>query len=150
MMGGTRPGSGMKPKLIRAHGREQTYRQWAAELGVTEMAIRRRIADGMSADAAMVAGRVGDLDKPEAWPGARDLPWDEDDRTWLLVEARGAMTLREIGEVMGLSRERVNQLEFAALRKLAKRLGGDVAGTIELLDSMRGERTYPESYAWDE
>lgn len=31
------------------------------------------------------------------------------------------MTLEEIGEVMGCSRERVRQLEFSALRKLANR-----------------------------
>ena len=32
------------------------------------------------------------------------------------------MTLEEIGEVAGCSRERVRQLEFAALRKLSHRL----------------------------
>ncbi len=47
------------------------------------------------------------------------------------VAARGTNTLEEIGDIFGLTRERIRQIERAALDKLARRFG---KGLIEFLE----------------
>jgi RNA polymerase primary sigma factor len=39
-----------------------------------------------------------------------------------IVDRRGEMTLAEVGDLLGVSRERVRQIEEKALGKLAKRV----------------------------
>ncbi len=53
----------------------------------------------------------------ESWD---DIPADEDPRVELAA-AHGGLTNREIGELFGLSRERIRQIEEVALRKLRGR-----------------------------
>ena len=43
------------------------------------------------------------------------------------IQTEGPLTLREIGEQFGITRERVRQIESRALRKLADRFGPDAA-----------------------
>jgi len=52
-------------------------------------------------------------------------PWRE---TCVLdvVDRRGDLTLEEVGAICGLTRERIRQIEAAALGKLGKRYGGNV------------------------
>lgn len=50
------------------------------------------------------------------------------------VAAEGATTLDDIGGLLGVSRERVRQIEEAGLVKLRKRIGADGLG--ELLDAI--------------
>jgi hypothetical protein len=43
------------------------------------------------------------------------------ERCVLVLSNRGPYTLEEIGQMMGLTRERIRQIEQSAMRKLAKR-----------------------------
>lgn len=52
------------------------------------------------------------------WDGP---PWTMSETCALDVAARGGVTLNEIGVMIGVSRERIRQIEFAALRKLKKK-----------------------------
>jgi len=46
---------------------------------------------------------------------------DGTERCVLVLSNRGPYTLEEIGQMMGLTRERIRQIEQSALRKLARR-----------------------------
>lgn len=46
-------------------------------------------------------------------------PWDMKESCALDVAERGGVTLEEVGSIMGLTRERIRQVEGRALRKLA-------------------------------
>jgi hypothetical protein len=58
----------------------------------------------------------------EAYPGARNLPWSEDWQAQAIVEERGALTLQEVAEIMGCTRERIRQIELQAMGKLRRHL----------------------------
>jgi hypothetical protein len=62
---------------------------------------------------------------PDAWA---DLEWDEHAAAKAAVKAHPyGMTLEEIGAEMGITRERVRQIETSALGKLREDTGGDVS-----------------------
>lgn len=55
-------------------------------------------------------------------------PYDEDDRCWYVTEVHEGLTFEQIGELMGVSRERVRQIERDALQRArseAERMGLD-------------------------
>jgi hypothetical protein len=55
-----------------------------------------------------------------------DVPVWEMERSCTLDEAqRGGMTLEEVSEVLGVTRERIRQLENRAMRRLAELIGSD-------------------------
>lgn len=61
---------------------------------------------------------------PDPWS---DLEWEEHPAARLVVTNNPAgMTLEEIGAVMGITRERVRQIEHSALAKLMNSTGSDV------------------------
>jgi len=138
-------------KLYTAHGETLTLPEWAKRYGVSTQTLGKRLHKGEPLERALRGpddqGRqeAGD----EAWPGARDTPWEEDDRTWYLVATRGPMQFREIAKVQGCSPENIRQIEYRALKKLAGVLGAETADVLDLLQSLRSEHTYPASYAWD-
>lgn len=78
----------------------------------------------------------------EIWEGAYDAPWALDDVAQAVVAEIGPMTLAEVGECLGVSRERVRQVEESALRKLAATLEADgaAAEAIDLLRAWAAER----------
>lgn len=110
--------SGPAGELITARGKTQTIRQWSQELGVSAQSLRVRMSKGLTPDEAMVAHRVAVGSGPEAWEGALDMPWEEDDRAWAMVALYGRMTHRQIGTLMGIVRQRVQQIEAGAFAKL--------------------------------
>lgn len=71
----------------------------------------------------------------ELWPGANELPWELDHVARAVVSVRGdrGFTLEEIGVCLGVTRERVRQLEKIGLRKLGITIGKE--GTA---DELRG------------
>ena len=83
------------------------------------------------------------------------LDWKLDDRAWYVVACHPqGLTLEEIGSLMGVTRERVRQIEEEAFAKIRKRTRWSLtdAQIIALLreaDSERDRRTvaYPESAA---
>jgi len=72
----------------------------------------------------MIAGRIA----REPWPGFDTLAWADDALAQAVVaEHPDGMTLEEVGDLMGLTRERIRQIELTALRKLRKaEAAGDV------------------------
>jgi hypothetical protein len=53
-------------------------------------------------------------------------PWELADSCALDIAERGGMTLEEIGSIIGVSRERVRQIEEAALEILCRRKGREL------------------------
>lgn len=134
-------------KLYSAHGETHDMDTWAAKLGVHRTLLLRRLQNGEPPEEAFTArDRREDLAGTELWEGARDLPWDEDRVAQRMVDCWGAMTLVEVGEVMGWTRENVRQIEARAIRKLASTCGVEVREMLRTLEAMRSRReeTWPE------
>lgn len=127
-------------RLITAHGRTQTINDWANELDVEANTLRTRLCAGLTPDEAMTSGRYNGNEWAfaEAWEGARDLPWAEDQRAQAEVHERGGMSIREVAQRLGMSSSRVDQIEKQACRKLAKSAGG--RRLLELLAERRQAR----------
>lgn len=65
------------------------------------------------------AEKLEQYDMPALDP---DVPFEEDQAAIALVDERGAMSIYHVGAALGMSHERVRQIEMAALRKLAAHL----------------------------
>lgn len=158
----TRTNNGPAGRVIEAHGRALTIREWAAELGVHRKALDSRLSRYAPEVALVrdfvgvgpgVGGRQPHCRVREAYAGANDTPWENDAVAQASVEMRGAHTLDEIAEELGCSRELVRLLEQRALRKLAKVLRRDkseVVAMLRQLDETRAKRetVWPEPVGW--
>lgn len=94
--------------------------------------LRRRAARLLDEDAIALSERLKRLPfVPSFAPDAgviealNRLP--ERERTVLTLRFGGPMTLQDIGEGLGLTRQRVRQIEAQALARLAEQLGGDTS-----------------------
>lgn len=85
----------------------------------------------------------------EAWEGASTLSWDDDERAQHALAERGPMTHQQIGELLGLTRQRVQQIEAIAIRKLARLMDGDRDRVLEMLRSAAAQRDGRRSL-WEE
>lgn len=89
-----------------------------------------------------------------AWEGFDELPYEEDDRAWYVCQVHkgSGLNLEQVGELVGLTRERVRQVQLQAMRKLRRRLelhpdGVAILQQLMLLSqerTKRGERVWPE------
>jgi DNA-directed RNA polymerase sigma subunit (sigma70/sigma32) len=61
------------------------------------------------------------------------------------IEDRGGMTLEQIAQIFGVSRERIRQIEKKALKKLRVALEQEGMSFADLVPAMRGERGCAES-----
>jgi hypothetical protein len=103
--------------------------------GVAPRIVRQRHSKGVSLQ-DLFRPPLRNLGQHKSRNPAFDLPWDEDDLCLQAMakaqreadegkRASAAMTLREIGALYGLSRERVRQVEEGAFRKLRRAYGID-------------------------
>jgi hypothetical protein len=86
--------------------------------------------------------------KDPMWPGINDLPWDEDDAAWLMVASVGEMSLEQVGECFGCTKERARQIEVAAKKKIEKalkKLGYDAVDVAEVLAAIASGRVFPST-----
>lgn len=119
-----------KDQPITAWGSTRTLREWAEYLGVSPAGIRSRIyKKGMTPHEAVTkpwaahAGKRKRGARPSAEPILPDLhvPWEESDWSWYVVAHHpNGLTLDEIGQLMGITRERVRQIEQKAFGKLLR------------------------------
>ena len=84
----------------------------------------------------------------ELWPGARDLPWDEDRTARELWDKHGPFTQGELGRFFGVSRQRIDQIEKRAMRTMEFRLAAEGVTVEQFRELMTAraarERTEPE------
>lgn len=96
--------------------------------------VQHREWDPRRETAKIGGGKIGRPAK--GWNPWDDLTWEEHDEARRLVrENPDGMTLEEIGSVMGITRERVRQIEHAAIEKLKEAKAGA---------ALEGERPVPD------
>lgn len=138
------------PRLIRAFGEARTVHEWASLLGLSVYALRKRLRDFRHLPPEVALSIPfhdkqidphADPGKPQSWTwellAYADDPWAQ---TFVQRHPGGA-TLEEVGEVFGLVRERVRQVEESAKRKfehVAHALHVPFEELIEALRSMDG------------
>lgn len=128
--------------LVEAFGRVATVGEWARAMGVRSDIITSRLRGGWTPEDAVSATHLGTA-RGELWEGACSLPYEADPIAQVVVRTFGAMTLEQVGGCMGLTRERVRQIESRAFRRIRDSHGEEV-----LLELLKGWRELRE--AWDE
>lgn len=137
-------------RAITAFGRTQSLAAWARETRLSRYTIASRIADGMPAEEALTKpARAFDN---EMWPGANELPYESDLTARLLLREHGPFTLVELSEMLGVCKQRVEQIEKRAMLNFvqaARDAGEDPDEMVEwLIERVRAadarEQTYPE------
>lgn len=76
-------------------------------------------------------------EKRELWPGANALPFEADSMVQRLIDWHGPFTLEVVGACLGLTRERIRQVEESARRKFRANLeaeGFDADEVMQLLE----------------
>lgn len=137
---------------LYAFGARRTVNEWASYLSIDHRSLVRRLnllpwvdpafvlamPDGQHFDPSLPGGA------PKSWSWS-SLPWERDPwaQGWVDAHAHGA-TLEEVGRALGLTRERVRQVEEVAFRKLrrrAQRLGiAPLVEAVRALEEMREKR----------
>ncbi len=96
------------------------------------------------------ARRLGAKPPREMWDVPIELdPWGK--AAIDVATEDGGLTLREVGELMGVSRERIRQIESVAMAKVrawCRENGTDVAGLLGEIDALRGERVPRVDDGW--
>jgi hypothetical protein len=132
----------IRSRVFTVRGESYTAKHWAMRLGVRQTVLFDRLKNGEPPELAMRGPDSVDesAHRDELWPGANDLPWDEDFRAQYLVNCCGRLSLEQTGKVLGISRERVRQIEEFALYKLAKTLGVDTGDAVRTMLAARDAR----------
>lgn len=144
--------SGRKTRRVTAHGETRSVYEWADVQGISPQTIYGRLERGYTSEAAIARfrpSRSSGTDADDIPPGEPcSLSWDllewaEDPWAWRVVAAHGAMDLATIGMYLGLSTQRVEELEkdvFAKMRlatELESVLG--IQRAEQQMERLRGE-----------
>lgn len=124
-------------------GEIRLIRDVAAEHGLTATTIYRRLRNGWDmADLFQPAEGQSDPSTPVAEWRSMDLPWEADLFAQNKVkENPSGMELHQVADLMGVTKQRVEQIEKRALRKLKRTPGA--RAMLELMlarESMRESR----------
>jgi hypothetical protein len=144
--------------MVTHDGRTQSVKAWAAEVGRSPQVMATRIKrweDGVYTEdqtfgkAALPCGgdyrKRAERRKPVNAEMAAmiDVPYADDPYAQKVVNANlgEGLSLDEIGQLYGMSRERVRQIENGAMRKIARRMRGDEAAKIvSMLRAIEADR----------
>lgn len=124
-------------KYYLLYGQLVTLCELAMHTGVSPTVVINRLRYGMTPETIVSQGR---LQKVDEW----DLPiWQHEAARKAIQQSRldGGMTCEEVGAVMGVSRQAVNQMEERALRKLRQAfpsVAEHLAGIVEREARMMG------------
>jgi len=146
-------------EIVDANGRSQTLTEWAREFGVYPSVLCRRIQrhgvdKALSADAFPVKC-ITKREGTSWWPEL-DHPWEDDPRAqYVVAHHPDGITLDEVGLLLGVTRERVRQIEESALRKLKNQHGSREVVAFLLEQSKERESrakqvVYPECLGFGE
>jgi len=133
---------------LELDGLTMTINGWSKKLGIYDATVRSRLARGHTARAALSVSRLKTredvMQRHELYPGARDLPFDDDEEAKEAVRERGAMDTLEIGKIMGMSHQAVSLHLQSALRKIRRLAERGDAAAIDLRDQIRERMHKPE------
>lgn len=137
-----------RPRVIVAFGRSQTVAEWAEESQLSQSTIRQRLLMGRPADWSVTNHRQLAKMELELWPGASDMPWEDDAIAQQLIARNGPLTRPEVADMWGMHVEAIRLLELEAAKSFlrsAKRLGieREVRESLCELTAMRDERCKP-------
>lgn len=104
-------------RLITHDGFTGSIADWAKRLGMPYYVLERRLQT-CPLHVALTARRAV---RSEMWPGANHTRWDDDPVARAVVHEFAALSLETCGHILGLSRERVRQVEVEALEKLRRK-----------------------------
>ncbi len=85
--------------------------------------------------------------RPDMVRAVNELPYSQDDWSWYVVESHpNGLVLDEIAQLLGVSRERIRQIEEQAIAKLKRALGADVPMLLSELTRARDDRSVGKGY----
>jgi hypothetical protein len=114
-------------RQLSAFGEVLSIAAWAEQVDISPRALRDRLKRlpaevALSLSPKAKYGELPELGEPRSWSWSV-LQWEDDPWAQTFVEEHpGGATLEEVAEVLGVTRERVRQIESKALRKL-RRMG---------------------------
>ena len=147
--------------MISWNGKTQSAREWSAEIGhgLSPQAIINRVRRvergqaGYDIDRAMnpkpLPRGLNGPPMTKAEPvraemrDAQHTPYCDDDWAWYVVHSHPeGLTLEQIGDLYGLSRERVRQIEEDAVRKINRqpKRKAEILDMLREVDSLRPSR----------
>jgi hypothetical protein len=154
----------VKPVSITAFGRTQTVAEWAQEYGIRKSTLvsRLKLVDREGDVDALVSAPVGSRGRTDErnarwrpdgsgpmWEGVNTLRYDEDLKAQAMVLHHGPFETIEVAAFMGVTHQRISQIEQRALAKAqtaARRMGLEWRDIHAYLTAQRGKgRTEP---AW--
>jgi hypothetical protein len=112
---------------IEAFGKTQTRGEWAREYGIHRNTLDTRLDRGLPLEQAVSIPahcKLANLEADAGHPGATSWykpRYEDDDHCWYVVANHPeGLTLEQVGQLMGVTRERIRQIEAKIIRKVRK------------------------------